>query len=210
MERTLLISAPYYTNQLEVIRNIAQSLPINYKLFVKEHPIQYARGWRSSKEYEEIMKIPNVVLLHPSVDKNELFQKCSLIITIAGSAGFEGLFYGKPVITFAELNFSILNSVETVTNLFELPKIINKSLMKKIEPNELDKFVSLLEKSTTNFDYAQFLTKVKKEFFFNGNLVDVEIPEDKMKSFLDQNINSLNVLADAHIQKIDWFKKNKN
>ena len=82
--------------------------------------------------------------------------------------------------------------------------------MKKIEPNELDKFVSLLEKSTTNFDYAQFLTKVKKEFFFNGNLVDVEIPEDKMKSFLDQNINSLNVLADAHIQKIDWFKKNKN
>ena len=44
----------------------------------------------------------------------------------------------------------------------------------------------------------------------NGNLVDVEIPEDKMKSFLDQNINSLNVLADAHIQKIDWFKKNKN
>ena len=210
MERTLLISAPYYTNQLEVIRNIAQSLPINYKLFVKEHPIQYARGWRSSKEYEEIMKIPNVVLLHPSVDKNELFQKCSLIITIAGSAGFEGLFYGKPVITFAELNFSMLNSVETVTNLFELPKIINKSLMKKIEPNELDKFVSLLEKSTTNFDYAQFLTKVKKEFFFNGNLVDVEIPEDKMKSFLDQNINSLNVLADAHIQKIDWFKKNKN
>ena len=145
-----------------------------------------------------------------NTDKNELFQKCSLIITIAGSAGFEGLFYGKPVITFAELNFSILNSVETVTNLFELPKIINKSLMKKIEPNELDKFVSLLEKSTTNFDYAQFLTKVKKEFFFNGNLVDVEIPEDKMKSFLDQNINSLNVLADAHIQKIDWFKKNKN
>ena len=210
MERTLLISAPYFTNQLEVIRNIAQSLPINFKLFVKEHPLQLARGWRSPNEYREIMKIPNVTLLHPSVDKNELYQKCSLIITIAGSAGFEGLFYGKPVITFIDLNFSLLNSVDTITNLAELPKMIENSLSKKIDPSDLDRFVTLLEKSTTNFDYADFLTKFKKEFFYNGNLVDVEIPETKMKSFLEKNGVLLDTLADAHIKKINWFKEKKS
>ena len=190
-ERSLLIAAPYFTNQLEVIRNIAQSLPINFKLFVKEHPLQFARGWRSPNEYREIMKIPNVTLLHPSVDKNELYQKCSLIITIAGSAGFEGLFYGKPVITFTDLNFSLLNSVDTITNLAELPKMIENSLSKKIDPSDLDRFVTLLEKSTTNFDYADFLTKFKKEFFYNGNLVDVEKKGPKKSNKV--NINKITI-----------------
>lgn len=209
MERSLLITAPYFVNQIEVIRNIAKSLPINFKLFVKEHPLQYARGWRSSNEYNEIMKIPNVVLLHPSVSKEELYEKCSLIVTIAGSAGFEGLFYGKPIITLAELNYSSLSSVETVTDMNQLPEVIEKSLLKNIASDQLDRFLTLLEKNTTTFDYANFLTKIKQEFFYNGNLVDVKISESKMKSFLDSNAEILDNLANAHIQKINWFKKNK-
>ena len=39
-ERTILISAPYYTNQLELIKNIARSIPVDYFLYVKEHPGQ--------------------------------------------------------------------------------------------------------------------------------------------------------------------------
>ena len=108
------------------------------------------------------------------------------------------------------LNFSLLNSVDTITNLAELPKMIENSLSKKIDPSDLDRFVTLLEKSTTNFDYAGFLTKFKKEFFYNGNLVDVEIPETKMKSFLEKNGVLLDTLADAHIKKINWFKEKKS
>ena len=33
-ERNLLIAAPYYTNQIEVIRHIVKSLPIGYVLYV--------------------------------------------------------------------------------------------------------------------------------------------------------------------------------
>jgi hypothetical protein len=88
--------------------------------------------------------------------------------------------------------------------------MIENSLSKKIDPSDLDRFVTLLEKSTTNFDYADFLTKFKKEFFYNGNLVDVEIPETKMKSFLEKIGVLLDTLADAHIKKINWFKEKKS
>ena len=91
----------------------------------------------------------------------------------------------------------------------QLPEVIEKSLLKNITSDELDRFVTLLEKNTTSFDYANFLTKIKREFFYNGNLVDVEISESKMKSFLDSNTEVLDILANAHIQKINWFKKNK-
>ena len=36
-ERTILIDAPFFTNQLELVRNTAKSLPIGYKLYVKTH-----------------------------------------------------------------------------------------------------------------------------------------------------------------------------
>jgi len=209
MERSLLISAPFFTNQLEVIRIIAKSLPINFKLYVKEHPAQIGRGWRSAPEYKQIMKIPNVVFLHPSVPKQDIYQNCSLLITIAGSTGFEASFYGKPVITFTDLNYSLLDSVRTLKNLNDLPELIRQSLSQKIEPSNLAQFIPLLEKNTTSFDWADFQVKCREEFFFDGNLVDVEISETKMKSFLEKNRLVLDVLADAHIKKINWFKEKK-
>ena len=72
--------------------------------------------------------------------------------------------------------------------------------------SSLDHFITLLEKNISKFNYADFLQKLKREFFYGGNLVDVEIPETKMKLFLEKNHSILNELADEHITKIKWFK----
>ena len=77
-ERNLLIGTPYYTNQLENIRQIVKSLPIDYKLYVKETPSQITRHWRRISEYKDMMSIPNVRLLHPSVLPSEIYKKTSL------------------------------------------------------------------------------------------------------------------------------------
>ena len=58
LERHLLIYSPYYTNQIEVIRNVAKSIPINYKLYVKENPSNITRDWRDISQYEELLDIP--------------------------------------------------------------------------------------------------------------------------------------------------------
>ena len=95
MERNLLINAPFYTNQIEIIRHIAKSLPINYTLVVKENPAQVSRDWRSLSDYKEIMEIPNVLLINPNVSYDELLKKSSLVVLIGGTTGFEAAFYGK-------------------------------------------------------------------------------------------------------------------
>jgi len=63
-ERTLSIDAPYFTNQLEVISNVAKALPIEYQLFVKEHPMQINSGNRAISFYKQILELPNVKLFH--------------------------------------------------------------------------------------------------------------------------------------------------
>ena len=82
-ERTTLIETPFYTNQIEFVRNVVKSLPIDYVLYVKEHPIQSMRHWRSEEWYQEVMDIPNVTLIHPDMSSQKLTENCSLLITIS-------------------------------------------------------------------------------------------------------------------------------
>ena len=159
MERNLLINAPYYTNQIEIIRHIAKSLPINFTLVVKENPAQVSRDWRSLDDYNEIIKIPNVLLINPDVPYDELLKKSSLVILIGGTTGFEAAFYGKPSITFSNMIYSILPSVFKVKNLEELPALINTALDYKPESDSLDKYLTLMEQNSFDFDYLNFLNE---------------------------------------------------
>lgn len=205
-ERNLLIGAPFHTNQIEVIRFISKSIPVDYKLYVKETPALSIRFWRSTSEYKELLDIPNVRLFHPSIPAEKLIENCSLVITITGSTGFDAAFFQKPSIIFSELNYSVLPSVNQINSLEELPSAINDSLKKKVNPDDLNKYLSYIEKNSFEFDWLGFETKYNDFFYFGGHLLSVEIPESKMISFLKENQNILEMLADEHIKKIQEFK----
>jgi hypothetical protein len=207
MERSLLLGAPYFINQIEVIRSVAKSLPINFNLVIKEHPGQVMRGWRSRSEYQEIMDIPNVVLMHPNFSREKLYQDCSLVFSIAGTAGFEAACYGKPTITLVDLNYSLLPSVEKLNNFDELPELIKKMIKIKIEPKVIDQFLTLLEYNMSDFDWSAFSKKLSEKFLV-GSIQDTEISVKKMEEFLEENNDMLKSFADDHVKKIEWFNSN--
>lgn len=209
-ERNLLVGAPYYTNQIEVIRMISKSLPIDHQLYVKEHYSVAIRDWRKISEYKEIMEIPNVRLFHPSVKNELLLKNCSLVITIAGTSGFEAAFYEKPSIIFAETNYSLLPSVHKIKSVGELHTAINRSLQTKMNPDDLDKFLILLEKDSIDFDLYGFISTMHDYFYYGGHLVNVEIPVQKMTSFLKDHEILLTQLALEHVKKIEQYKQNKS
>ncbi|MDC0202157.1 hypothetical protein OAJ97_00360 [Candidatus Nitrosopelagicus sp.] len=206
-ERNLLIAAPFYTNQTELIRSIVKSLPIDYKLIVKEHPAQETREWRDISEYEEIMNIPNVLLTHPDISSKEIFKKCSLVITIGGTTGLESNFFQKPSIILSEMDYSIIPTAEFVSNIKELPEKIKQTLQKEVISDDLDKFVQLYEANSFEFDYMQFVSKYHEKFYYNGNLLDAEIKEEDMKSFIDDNKEIILKVTNEHIKKIEQFNK---
>ena len=111
-ESSLLLGAPHYTNQIESIMEIVKSLPVDYKLYVKEHFSQSVRNWRDTREYKKIMSIPNVKLFHPNAPPEDFFKKCSLVISASGSSAFEATFYEKPSITFSTGKYFFNSSCE--------------------------------------------------------------------------------------------------
>lgn len=209
-ERNLLISAPFYTNQIENVRHVAKSIPIGFKLYVKEHPAQKIRGWRSKSDYKKIMDIPNVTLIHPSYSTEKLYQNCSLVITIGGTAGLDAAFYGKPSIIFSDLGYSILPSVERVSSVHDLQKTIRLSLDKKVNPEDLEKYLILLDKNSFDFDLLDFEMREHDFFYYGSIFADVEISKNKMKDFINKNKDLIDLLSLEFEKKIKQFKESNS
>ena len=201
-ERNLLIGAPYYTNQIENIRHIVKSLPVDYKLYVKETPSQVTRHWRSTSSYKQMLEIPNVRLLHPSIPPSEIYKKTSLVITISGSSSLEAAFYEKPSIIFTENAHSILPSINTIKSLDDLPKAISRSLDTKVNATDLDRYITFFEDNSFEFDQHGLHTKEHDYFFFGGHLIDVDISDSKMEFFLKENKLDFDKLTNGFLNKL--------
>ena len=209
MDRVLLIGAPFYTNQIEVIKNIVKSLPINYELYVKEHPILKVYGWRKLSFYKELKSIPRVKLIHPSVDPEEIIRKSSLVISISGTAGLEAAFQNKPSIVLVEQDYSFLDSVKKVNTFSDLSSAIKKMIGKSTDIHGLNQYVDYIKKNSFDFDWVDYNLAVQNKLFYGGNLADIEIPLDLMKSFLEEQKSTFNLLAKEHIKKINEYDTQK-
>lgn len=150
-ETTLLLNAPFASNQLSVIKNVARSLPVDYKLYVKEHPSMM--GYRTRKFYKEIKKMPNIKLIRPEIMSFELIKKARLITTVTGTAGWEALFFQKPSITFGNTFYNCLSMVEYCENPHKLPQIIKNQLTNfKYNEKELINFIAAILEDTVKID----------------------------------------------------------
>ena len=201
-ERSLLIQAPNYTNQIEVITNIVKSLPVGYELYVKEHPANVFRQWRSVDDYKKIMKLPNVKLIHPSVKSEDLIIKSSLVITISSTSGLEAAFHNKPSIIFADLDYSILPSVHKIKAIDELPYAIKTSLKKEVKSSDLSYYINLIEENSFELDFDSINSDFDSNFHYGGFLADVEIPIEKMRLFLERHSADFDKIAAECLKKI--------
>ncbi|MDP2684175.1 MAG: hypothetical protein Q8P20_03895 [bacterium] len=148
-EIALLLYAPYFTDQLNLIRHIARSLPLEYKLYVKEHPAMVS--FRPRKYYKELKKIPNVKLIDPSINSFRIIPHTKLITTITGSVGWEATLLKKPVIYFGDYYFNHLPAIKKCENIKDLPYLVEEQL-KNFEHNEkelLNFLQAIIDKSVS-------------------------------------------------------------
>jgi len=204
-EQTLLIKTPYFTNQIEVITNIAKSLPVEFTLLVKEHPAMRLSGWRKISDYQKILNIPNVKIIHPSILNEEIIPKSSLVITISGTSGLEAAFYNKPTIVFTDVIYSNLSSVSCLRDWNDLPKMILNSLKINVDLNELNQYVNHIESVSFPFDAWGLEQESDDLFSFGGYLSGSKITVDGMTEFLEKNHSIFELLANEHINKFDNY-----
>tara|TARA_A100001037_G_scaffold266344_1_gene258417 strand:- start:20049 stop:21611 length:1563 start_codon:yes stop_codon:yes gene_type:complete len=187
-ERVLLISARYFMNQIEVIRNIAQSLPTGMTLLVKEHPKGFGRHPFSF--YKKILNIPNVQLASPYTASELIIQHSKLVSTIAGTVGWEAILREKPVVIFGPTVYEFLPD----TMVYKIQDLTNtsnhiKNLLSNytFDKNAIIKYIasSLNESIPINF-YSTLLAR--------NNVVTVNSDSDwqlEINKLTDYTLESL-------------------
>ena len=131
-EASTMVLSPEFTDQLSVVDMLAKSIPLTHTLYVKEHPTMIGR--RPPGFYKRIRHHTNVRLINPLVNSMELSRQADLIISITGTAGWEAILMGRPVLTLGESFYAQLGFSFHCSDARRLPELIKEILFKTIQP----------------------------------------------------------------------------
>ncbi len=135
-EASTSVWATYYCDQLNTIKNIALTLPFPYKLYVKEHPA--AVGLRTREFYKELRRSPNVVLIPPYENVEQLVRRSAGVITLTSTVGMEAALAGKPVYVLGNVFYSYHPMCKKVKSFEELKDRISGDLINKPDIGNLE------------------------------------------------------------------------
>ena len=149
-----------YENQVKLIENIAEQLPPQCYLYIKDHP--HRPAFEDIIYYDRIRLIPNVKLIHPSVIGMSITANARGIITINGTSGFEALLLNKQVYTFGNVYYNLSNRVLNIRNIRDLRSILYENYNKTFnDDDDLRKFVLAFLKSSHEGFTSYFPSSVK-------------------------------------------------
>jgi hypothetical protein len=160
-EVSLQVFGRPFQNQIEVIRNLALSLPAGMQVLVKEHP--RALGFRPYGYYQKLLEIPNVKLVDPLLSTHLVIRQSEMVAVISGSTGFEAAVLGKPVIVFGLPTYS--NLPRSMMRMISSPHQLGAEIQDLLEgfhtdESALENFVAAHIEGSVGVDlYSALLAK---------------------------------------------------
>ncbi len=136
----ILLRAPQYYNQFQLIETISKHLPIKYKLYVKQHP--NGEGEFKLSELRQIKKLKNVRLIDTKTNTHDILKNSTGVITINSNSGWEALLHKKPAIVLGNVYYDIFNHFEKVRDFYDLSTTIKRATKTKLTTEQQYKYVN--------------------------------------------------------------------
>ena len=131
-----------WTDQLELIRLVSESLPIDRWLYVKEHPMM-CPGVRPWRFYRELLRLPRVRLLDQRLDSYAVIPHVEGIVTLGSTAGWEALMFRKPVLLIGHAFYEeFREGVALLNRVEDIPSILRKMRNWTISEDALMAFIA--------------------------------------------------------------------
>ena len=96
-----------WADQDLLVETLAEALPLNMHLVVKEHPLQVQKriDFREAKFYERITSKPRVNLVSHKINSEALIKGAKGVVTLTGTACLEAILKKKKCFVFGETPF---------------------------------------------------------------------------------------------------------
>lgn len=163
-----------WCDQLQAIQCLAESLPQDWKLLVKEHPLQRKAALRSRRFYENLKSDKKILTVDRSVSGEELTIHSEVIATVTGTAALEALLALKPAITFGNTPLSLSGSVlnpKNKTDLVDFLQAVEKGFH-KVSPDDVWKSLKKLSEVTFQGYLDPYCDPNIDDFFSESENID--------------------------------------
>ncbi len=141
----------YFFDKISMIKHLSQSLPLGYKLVVKDHPQNIGSNAHIRKIENLVNKLNNVLYVNNNVETLDLVSKSDLVISTTSHSAYQSLFQNKKVALFGH-NLFIFGKepapVFRINNYNKLRFQIENILQRKAPVKYIDRLMFLLNEST--------------------------------------------------------------
>lgn len=142
-----------FVDQILMIEILSASLPADWLVYVKEHPVQWARtglGYNDSRYkgyYKKIAQLKNVRIIPIETQPRFLIKNAQAVVIVTGTTGWESAMKFKPVLVFGFPWYQHCPAVFKVNNVISckdaITKIVNGFSVSK---QQMINYLALLEK----------------------------------------------------------------
>jgi len=156
-ERATSIWGGIYLDQVLALERLAQIIPNEWFIYVKEAPKQKG-AYRDRLFFERIKLIPNLLYLSKQSNTFELIKHSQFVATIVGTVGWEAISCGKNVLCFGWGRW-----YKTLPGVYEYQNnIIAHDLVKKSIDHDLlqKKTADLINKCGTGIIYDTYIPSI--------------------------------------------------
>jgi hypothetical protein len=133
-ELAINFQAPFWHSQKNLIAWLSINLPCGYRLLVRDH--RKNEGRRPMTFYRDLLAYPGVDLISPFDTQFKYIRNAALIVADNGTTGWEGLIFGKRVISVAHNFYAPTGLAEDVRDPSRLGEVILRRLA---EPEVADR-----------------------------------------------------------------------
>jgi hypothetical protein len=105
-EASIDVLGSKFSNQIEFVKQVSRTCPVDYCIAVKEHP--HAFGDRKTSFYESLNNLNNVVVIDHKESSLKAIKNSELVISITGTSSLEAAIAGVPAVTAVEMFFKDL------------------------------------------------------------------------------------------------------
>lgn len=188
-----VLAHPYHKNQIELVRNIAASLPFGMPLIIKEHPRSF--GVRSLEFYKRILEIPNAYFCEFEIKSNQILKLSEIVFVISSTIGLEAAILGKPLVILGFPKYLSMPKSMYIQSLdlFNLSKDINYILNNyRYDMKGLEYFIASLIEGSIDIDLYSVLLQKQNRYSSGRKEKSIDIKkEEDYKKLADYSIHRI-------------------
>lgn len=128
-ERSTSPDAGIFADQHLIAKTLDRAIPSDWKIYIKEHPSQFAtynegEKGREVADYREMARLKSVVFVPTDFPSEKLINNAEAVVTCTGTAGWEAVLRGIPVLIFAAIWYDLCRGVFRVRSVSEVKNAI--------------------------------------------------------------------------------------